>query len=166
MAPSRDIDDAQSAATSVGDEVSVVENRRGGVNSILSQLFKGFEKDATGSVHRAWAACVLCMILFFIFAIIEGELWSFCCTCACGRAHSLIIYFNSQNNSSQQTERRRQVNANTPSGCLLQRHTASHINDPWDLCVKTILHGLYSGLLPRYHVGSITTKSAHVCGIL
>ncbi|KAL7505834.1 hypothetical protein ACHAXN_003657 [Cyclotella atomus] len=77
MAPSRDIDDATSAATSVGDgdEVSVVDDKRrgGGPSSILSTFFKGFEKDATGSVHRAWAACVLCMVIFFVFACIEAN---------------------------------------------------------------------------------------------
>lgn len=43
-------------------------------NPILKQIFLSCEDDARGSVHRAWAASVLCMILFFIFACVEGEL--------------------------------------------------------------------------------------------
>ena len=42
-------------------------------NPILSKLFSTCEKDALGSVHRAWAVTVLFMVVFFIVAIIEGE---------------------------------------------------------------------------------------------
>lgn len=74
MAPSREIDDATSAATSTFGDDSVTENRRGGlVRTLLTTAFKGFERDAMGAVHRAWAACVVFMVLFFVFAIIEGE---------------------------------------------------------------------------------------------
>ncbi|KAL7487930.1 hypothetical protein ACHAW6_013513 [Cyclotella cf. meneghiniana] len=71
MAPSRDIDDATSAATSVG-EVSVLEGQQG-QDQTLNRLFRSCENDPVGSVHRAWAASVLCMLLFFIFAIIEAN---------------------------------------------------------------------------------------------
>ncbi len=43
-------------------------------NPILKRLFATCEQDALGSVHRAWAVTVLFMVLFFIVAIIEGEL--------------------------------------------------------------------------------------------
>ena len=77
MAKSRYVDDATSAATSVAsrDEVSVVEEQRRGRSqkTILNRLFKSCEKDAVGSVHRAWALAVLFMLLFFVFAILEGK---------------------------------------------------------------------------------------------
>ena len=91
MPPSRDDpDDVASAATSHGtsaatslDGVSTVENRRGGImRAALSKLFKRFEKDATGTVHRAWGAAVLLMLLFFIYAIIVGT--------SIGVIHSMI----------------------------------------------------------------------------
>ncbi|KAL3805316.1 hypothetical protein HJC23_009023 [Cyclotella cryptica] len=71
MAPSRDIDDATSAATSVG-EVSALEDRQE-QDQMLTRVFQSCEKDPLGSVHRAWAASVLFMLLFFIFAIIEAN---------------------------------------------------------------------------------------------
>ena len=40
---------------------------------ILKQLFVGFEDDAPGSVHRAWAVTVLFMVIFFTVSISEGE---------------------------------------------------------------------------------------------
>lgn len=40
---------------------------------ILNRLFVGFEDDAPGSVHRAWAVTVLFMVIFFTVSIAEGE---------------------------------------------------------------------------------------------
>ena len=70
MPPSRDADDATSAAGTSIDETSVIERSN---DSILTKLFKRCEKDAMASVHRAWAAAVMFMVLFFVMAIIEGE---------------------------------------------------------------------------------------------
>jgi len=70
MPPSRDADDATSAAGTSIDETSVIERSN---DSILTKLFKRCEKDAMASVHRAWAAAVMFMVLFFVMAIIEAN---------------------------------------------------------------------------------------------
>lgn len=81
MAPAEDdttyaddtVDDTY-ASTYAGN--STVTSARNKDNPILKRLFATCEQDALGSVHRAWAVTVLFMVLFFIVAIIEGELVS------------------------------------------------------------------------------------------
>ncbi len=52
---------------------SGVANSHNSSIPILKQLFLGFEDDAPGSVHRAWAVTVLFMVIFFAVSISEGE---------------------------------------------------------------------------------------------
>ena len=67
-------------------------------NPILTKLFMTCENDALGSVHRAWAVTVLFMVVFFIVAIIEGELvyiiiYVFMCVSLKGCCHWDYMYF-------------------------------------------------------------------------
>ena len=63
--------------TSVGDDNTYDTSRSaagsGSNNRYLTKIFISCEEDAVGSVHRAWAATVLLMTIFFIVSIIEGE---------------------------------------------------------------------------------------------
>lgn len=61
-----------------GSSSNNTKKRGGGANGsssipILNRLFIGFEDDAPGSVHRAWAVTVLFMVIFFTVSITEGE---------------------------------------------------------------------------------------------
>ena len=63
--------------TSVGDDNTYDTSRSaagsGSNNRYLTKIFISCEEDAVGSVHRAWAATVLLMTIFFIVSIIEGK---------------------------------------------------------------------------------------------
>ena len=64
--------------TSVGDDNTYDTSRSaaggGSNNRYLTKMFTSCEEDAVGSVHRAWAATVLLMTIFFIVSIIEGTM--------------------------------------------------------------------------------------------
>lgn len=69
--------------TSVGDDNTYDTSRSaagggGSNNRYLTRMFTSCEEDAVGSVHRAWAATVLLMTIFFIVSIIEGTMRLHC----------------------------------------------------------------------------------------
>lgn len=68
---------ADDGTSSVGDDNTYDTSRSavgsGSNNRYLTNMFISCEEDAVGSVHRAWAATVLLMTIFFIVSIIEGK---------------------------------------------------------------------------------------------
>jgi len=59
-------------ATEIEDDI--IEPRQ---NGVLGKVFGSCAGDPRGSVHRAWGVSLLFILLYFILAILESELFDY-----------------------------------------------------------------------------------------
>lgn len=183
--------------TSVGDDntydtpISNVGGRRGGNNRYLTKMFIICAEDAAGSVHRAWAATVILMTIFFIVSFIEGK------RTACDVRFSefaIFIHFRLRHRKmmiqrliiyiyiipipffhptyilitiSKKVARGWYCSIIRISNSLmLVSHTASYCGSIGYSRPKALLNVIYCGLLLGNDSSHVTTESSIMCGIL